>query len=128
MFCDGCGNAMQAGQAFCSKCGKQVLGPVLAVRPIQTRVQQHVHLLGILWLAASALDAVGGVVLLLLGTTFFPHLHEFAGNDANQVPVGFLTALMTTLGALILAKAAAGFLTGRGLIQHESWARLAALG
>jgi hypothetical protein len=127
MFCDGCGNAVQAGQAFCSKCGKQILGPVMVARPVQGRVQSHLHLLGILWLAVSALNAVGGVVLLLLGTTFFPHLHEFAGKDSNQVPVGFLTALMTTLGVLVLAKAAAGFITGYGLMQHQSWARIAAL-
>jgi hypothetical protein len=127
MFCDGCGNAVQPGQAFCSKCGKQILGPVMATRPVQGRVQSHVHLLGILWLAMSALNAVGGVILVLLGTTFFPHLRDFAGHDADQVPVGFLTALLTTLGVIVLAKAAAGFVTGRGLMQHESWARIAAL-
>jgi hypothetical protein len=127
MFCDGCGNAVQAGQAFCSKCGKQIVGPVIALRPVQGRVQTHTHLLGILWLAMSALNAVGGVVLVLLGTTFFPHLREFAGKDADQVPVGFLTILLTTLGVIVLAKAAAGFITGRGLMQYESWARAAAL-
>ncbi len=127
MFCDGCGTAVQAGQAFCGKCGKQILGPVIVARPVQGRVQQHVHLLGILWLAISAFNAVAGVVLLILGTTLFPHLRELAGQDARQVPVGFLTALFTTLGVLILAKSAAGFLTGRGLMQHESWARVAAL-
>jgi hypothetical protein len=127
MFCDGCGTAVQAGQAFCSKCGKQILGPVIALRPVQGRVQSHTHLLGILWLAMSALNAVGGVILLILGTTFFPHLHEFAGKDANQVPTGFLSALLTTLGVIVLAKAAAGFLTGRGLMQYESWARVVAL-
>ena len=28
MFCDGCGASVQPGQAFCSKCGKQIVGPV----------------------------------------------------------------------------------------------------
>jgi len=28
MFCDGCGTTMQPGQAFCSRCGKQIVGPV----------------------------------------------------------------------------------------------------
>jgi hypothetical protein len=127
MFCDGCGNTVQAGQAFCSKCGKQIVGPVVAGRPTPSRVQQHVNLLGILWLAASALDAVGGVILLIVGNTLFPHLREFAGKDADQVPVGFLTALLTVLGVIVLAKAVGGFLTGRGLIQHEGWARVGAL-
>ena len=28
MFCDGCGTAVQPGQTFCSRCGKQIVGPV----------------------------------------------------------------------------------------------------
>jgi len=51
MFCDGCGSAVQPGQAFCSRCGKQVVGPVTVMQMLPGRVQGHVHLLGIVWLA-----------------------------------------------------------------------------
>ena len=40
------------------------------------RVQQHVRLLGIVWLAMSAFNAVGGIFLLMLGNMLFPHLRE----------------------------------------------------
>jgi len=126
MFCDGCGAAVQAGQAFCSKCGKQIVGPVAVSRPIPGRVQAHVHLLGILWLAVSALTAVGGLFLFLLGNTLFPHLREMT-QVPPDVPVGFLTSLFSTLGILVLAKAACGFITGWGLLHRESWARVLAL-
>jgi len=128
MFCDGCGAPVQAGQAFCSKCGKQILGPIaMAVpRPTPGRVQEHVHLLGILWLAVSALTAVGGLFLLLLGGTLFPHLREMT-QVPPDVPVGFLTSLFTTLGILVLAKAAFGFITGWGLLHREPWARVVSL-
>src|SRR5207245_4332895 len=53
MFCDGCGATVQTGQAFCSRCGKHTIGPVTAIQPRPGRVQAHVHLLGILWLAIS---------------------------------------------------------------------------
>ena len=33
MFCDGCGAAVQSGQAFCSKCGKQIVGPISLMQP-----------------------------------------------------------------------------------------------
>jgi hypothetical protein len=56
MFCDGCGAPVQLGQAFCSKCGKQIVGPVMAMQMRRGRVQGHVHLLGILWLAISAFN------------------------------------------------------------------------
>ncbi len=126
MFCDGCGGAVQPGQMFCSKCGKQIVGPVSAAQLPRGRVQSHVHLLGILWLAMSAFNAVGGVVLLILGNAFFPHLHEMQGVPAD-VPVGFLTALFSTLGILVLAKAAFGFFAGWGLMQREPWARVVAI-
>jgi len=124
MFCDGCGTVVQPGQAFCSKCGKQIVGTIVA--PMPGRVQRHVHLLAILWLAFSAFNTLGGLVLLVLGNALFPHLHEM--KDVPQdVPTGFLTAFFTILGIIVLAKAAVGFLTGWGLLQRETWARSLAL-
>jgi hypothetical protein len=43
------------------------------------------------------------------------------------MPVTFMSAICTTIGILILAKAACGFIAGRGLMQHEPWARTVAL-
>ena len=125
MFCDGCGTAVQSGQAFCSGCGKQILGKIPPL-PLPGRVQRHVHLLAILWLAFSAFNTLGGLVLLILGNVLFPHLHEMR-DVPPDVPAGFLTALFSTLGILILAKAAFGFLAGWGLLQREPWARTIAI-
>ncbi len=71
MYCDGCGAPVQAGQAFCSRCGKQFVGPVTALPSSTGRVQRHVHLLGILWLALSAFNAIGGVVVYIIANTLF---------------------------------------------------------
>jgi len=126
MFCDGCGGAVQPGQAFCSKCGKQIIGPIVASAPLRGRVEDHIHLLSIFWFAISALNGVGGLFLLILGNTLFPHLREMPNVPAD-VPVGFLTALFSTLGIIVLAKAACGFVAGWGLMKRESWARMVAL-
>jgi hypothetical protein len=126
MFCDGCGTEVQPGQGFCSKCGKQIVGTI-APRALPGKVQRHVHLLAILWLAFSAFNTLGGLVLRVLGNALFPHLHEMK-DVPPDVPSGFLTALFTILGIIVLAKAAFGFLTGwGGLLQRESWARSMAL-
>jgi len=126
MFCDGCGGALQPGQTFCSKCGKQVVGQIPAAQLYPSRVQQHVHLLAILWFAFSALIGLVGLFLVLLGTTLFPHLREMKDVPAD-VPVGFFSALFTTLGILVLAKAAIGFVAGRGLLHADAWGRVTAL-
>jgi hypothetical protein len=126
MFCDGCGAAVQAGQAFCSKCGKQIVGPIPPTLLQAGRVQRHLHLLSILWFAISALNAVVGLILIVLGNALFAHLHELQGVPPD-VPSGFLSALFNALGVIILAKAAFGFFAGWGLMQHESWARIVVL-
>lgn len=125
MFCDGCGNAVQTGQSFCSRCGKQILGPVAATQVAQNRVQNHIHLLGILWLAMSAFNAVGGVILIVIANTLFVHLHQMGAPP--EVPTNFLTVLLTTVGIIILAKAVCGFFAGWGLMHREPWARIVAL-
>jgi len=125
MFCDGCGAAVQPGQSFCSRCGKQIVGSVTAMQPRRSRVQEHIHLLAILWFAISALSAVGGVVLFVVANTLFAHLHEMGAPP--EVPTSFLSSLLSTIGILILAKAACGFIAGWGLMKREPWARVVAL-
>ncbi len=97
----------------------------MAVRSMPGRVKQHLHLLGILWLAMSAFNAIGGLVLLVVGNTLFVHLHEMGAPP--QVPTGFLSSVVTTLGIIVLAKSACGFLAGWGLLQREGWGRVIAL-
>src|SRR5208337_295521 len=126
MFCDACGTVVQPGQAFCSKCGKQIVGSIAVTGPLPGRVQSHAHLLAILWFAYSAFTGLAGLFLFILGTTLFPHLREM-NKIPPDVPVGFLTALFSTLGIIILAKSACGFIAGWGLMKRDSWARILAL-
>jgi hypothetical protein len=124
MFCDGCGSAVQAGQGFCNRCGKQIVGPVMAMQSRKGRVEEHVHLLGILWLAISALNCLGGFVVFIIANTIFAHLHEMG---APEAPAAFLRPLLSVVAIFIFAKAACGFLAGWGLMRHEPWARVLAL-
>jgi hypothetical protein len=124
MFCDGCGATVQPGQAFCGKCGKQIVGPVTAMqRP--GRVRTHVHLLGILWLAISAFNTIGGVILYIIANTLFAHLHEMGAEP--EAATAFLRPLLSVVAIFVLAKAACGFIAGWGLLHREPWARIIAL-
>lgn len=115
MYCDRCGAQVQPGQAFCSGCGKQLGGSVPAMTSRRGRVQEHLNLVAILWLAFSALNAIGGIVLIIIANTVFVH------GRVNAPP--FLHLLLESLGILILAKAALGLAAAFGLMQHETWAR-----
>ena len=125
MFCDACGTAVQPGQGFCGKCGKQIVGPVTAMQQRPGRVQSHLQLLGILWLAISAFNTIGGVVLYILANTLFAHLNEMGAPP--EAPTAFLRPLLSVIGIFVLAKAAVGFMAGWGLMHREPWARVVAL-
>jgi len=124
MFCDACGTKLEAGQRFCSRCGKEITGAPPVGYPRRSRVQEHVRLLGILWLAASALNAVGGAILLILANTLFLHVTEMG---VPAVQAAWLHPFLSFLGILILAKAAFGFIAGWGLLQREPWGRMLTL-
>ena len=118
MFCDRCGTAVQTDQRFCSRCGREFTGTVVPGYPRRSRVQEHIRLLGILWLAVSALNAVGALVLYIVANTLFLHLHEGSG------PPVWLHPFLSFISIIVVAKAAAGFLVGWGLLHREPWARI----
>lgn len=115
MFCDGCGGAVQPGQAFCSRCGKQIVGTIAVMPSRRGRVQEHLHLVGILWLAFSAFNAIGGIAVLIVANILFAH-------GKLNTPL-FLHPLLSSIGSFVLVKSAVGLAAGFGLMQRESWAR-----
>jgi predicted nucleic acid-binding Zn ribbon protein len=123
MFCDQCGTQLQPTQQTCGRCGKPVLGPIAYRR---NRVQEHVRLVGILWMAYSALLVVGGVAVMIVANTVFGGAFRPPSGPPLEVSA-WLRPLLTFVGGLVLLKAAAGFIAGWGLLQRESWARVAAL-
>jgi hypothetical protein len=121
MFCDQCGAQLQSGEPRCGRCGKTVLGLIELRR---SRVRDHVRLVGILWMAYSALHVVAGVLILAALSLFGHAIH--IPNHPPEVTV-WLRLLFSFIGWLILAKAAVGFFAGWGLLQREEWARIVAL-
>ena len=123
MFCDQCGAQLQTGQARCVRCGKPVTGPFESSR---NRVREHVKLVGIFWMAYSALHLVGGVVVLLIAKFVVMRIGEIPNGPPPELMM-WMRPLISIVGWLILAKAAVGFFAGWGLLQREEWARVFAL-
>ena len=121
MFCDKCGSAIQADQRFCGKCGKELAGGIGAGYPRPSRVREHIRLLGILWLAFSAFNAIAAIVLYVLVNTLFRHMAEIGGPASATA---WLRPFLAVIALLVAAKAAVGFNTGWGLLQREPWARM----
>jgi hypothetical protein len=123
MYCDQCGTQLQSGDARCGRCGKTVLGLVELRR---SRVREHIRLLGILWIAYSALHVVAGFAAIIVANTIFGRYMHIRNGPPPEMTV-WLRPLIRFFGWLILAKAAVGFFAGWGLLQKEDWARTVAL-
>ena len=89
MFCDQCGAQLQAGERSCGRCGKTVLGLIELRR---SRVRDHVRLVGILWMAYSALHVVAGVALIVVAQVIFGrtliHIPEAAHHPKSRSGCG----------------------------------------
>jgi len=121
MFCDKCGSASEADQRFCGKCGREFAGGTGVGLPRRSRVREHVRLLGILWLALSAFNVVGAIILYVLANTLFRHMAEVGGPEGATA---WLRPFLGVIALLVAAKAALGFIAGWGLLQREPWARM----
>lgn len=119
MFCDQCGAHLQTGQAHCVRCGKAVTGLAEYGR---NRVREHVRMVGILWMAYSSLFVMMGVIVLFVAKFVVIRIGQIPNGPPPEV-MEWLPALVSTVGWLILVKAALGFAAGWGLLQREEWAR-----
>ena len=117
MFCDRCGSEIRDNENFCPKCGNPV--GAAAAPLVRSRLNRHLRLLGILWLALSAFRLIPGFILL---SSFG---QAIIAEDPNA-PL-FLHSLLRTIGAVILVMAVLGLATGWGLLTRQPWARMLAI-
>lgn len=124
MFCNQCGTELKPDYNLCPKCGQPVgraAVPAIAA-PHPSNLQQHLRILGTLWIIAGALFLIPSVFMMGIGGM----AHMFIpGEVAIARVLGPLVLYM--IGASLLVLGAGGVAVGWGLMQHRTWARVAAL-
>jgi len=119
MFCDRCGAQVQDNQTYCGNCGKAMR--TVPFMPVRGRIAGHVRLLGIFWLAYSAIRLTGGLFL----SAIFPRFFEGAFWPTH-LPF-FLPGLLRGIGTILLLSGILGVVAGWGLLDRQPWARLLAI-
>jgi hypothetical protein len=119
MFCNRCGTETQAGGVVCPKCGRRIGDPVSGVA--QSRLERHLHTLGILWMAIGGLFLIPAVGMMAFGRG----LH-FVLRQQEPWPELF-QLLLYVAGSTFVILAAGGICVGLGLMQRAPWARTAGI-
>lgn len=138
MFCDQCGTEAAAGARFCSNCGRPFPGTVYQAAAGQrtpvyvvssNRVNEHVRVLGILWIVTGLLRALAVGWVWFVGQMVFPTVlsslvpHFVLGDPLSRIVRG---GLAFAAGLLILQGVLA-FVAAWGLLERQSWGRVIAI-
>ena len=130
MYCDSCGAELEAGHVFCPKCGKRLIPVAPQTQPV-SRVAQHGRLVGILWIAYSALTTLVGIVLLIVFQHILPAILRYQPPQQQgpppEVVFGLLRPIMHIVAVLVLVKGVAGLIAGIGLLDSAEWSRMLTL-
>jgi len=119
MFCNRCGTETQAGFVVCPKCGRRLGDPVGGVA--RSRLERHLHTLGILWMVIGGLFLIPAVGMMIFGQGLHLVLRE-------REPWPELFQLMIYVaGGTFVILAAGGMCVGLGLMQRAPWARMAGI-
>ena len=119
MYCERCGAQIPAEARFCSGCGRSF--EAVSARPSDGRVNRHIRLLAILWLALGGLRIVAAAVVYFLGRFVLVQM------PIPFMPERFLGGIMTFVASFLLLKAILALLVGWGLLEYQPWARMFAL-
>lgn len=140
MFCDQCGREAAPEAHFCSNCGRVLSGarpyePAVAAPrgPVyvipSNRVNSHIRILGVLWIIAGVLRALSIGWIWFVGRMVFPTVlsnivpHFVMGDPLSRVISGGLAFA----SGLLALQAALAFVAAWGLLERQSWGRIAAI-
>jgi hypothetical protein len=129
MFCSGCGQAMEPGQAFCPKCGRPLAPAVPPVPGLQFQVESYagkVKALSIFWFVYAGLSLVLGLAGLTFAKAFLsggmgPWMH------GPMPPMWLGPAFVHLIWVMLVLRAGLALAAGWGLMEHTQWGRLVAI-
>ena len=131
MFCNACGAKLEPQFKLCPNCGHPVSAAggavatgVAPVAPVSqpSRLERHLRTLGILWIVVGILFMIPAIALTILSGVV--HIAVPATEEVGRY-LGPL--VMSIIGGSLFLLAAGGILVGRGLMTHQSWARIVAV-
>ena len=134
MFCSGCGQALEAGQVFCPKCGRPmapVVPPVPGLPFLLESYAGKIRVLSIFWMVYAGLSLLTGFAGLMFANSFlsggFGPWAQGPWMNGAMPPFWIGPAFIHFIWVVVLLRAALAFAAGWGLMEHSRWGRLVAI-
>ncbi|MGD0942166.1 MAG: hypothetical protein ABR905_20935 [Terracidiphilus sp.] len=135
MFCSGCGQALAAGQAVCSQCGRPAVPVIPPVPGLEFQVQNYagkVKALSVVWFIYAAFSLITGFVGLAFANAFLngrfgPWMHGPWGGGNPMPPMWFAPALLHLAWVFIALRGGLALVAGWGLAERAPWGRIVAI-
>lgn len=129
MFCSGCGQTLEPGQAFCVHCGRPSATVIPPVPGFQFQLENYaskIRTLSIFWYIYAGLSLVLGFLGLVFAHALFsgafgPWMH-------GPLPPNFFGPAMLHLAwAFLTVRSVLAAAAGWGLMEHAPWGRVVAV-
>jgi hypothetical protein len=127
MFCSGCGQALIAGQAVCSQCGRPVAAPVPPVPNLDFQLQNYasrIHALSIVWFIYGGLTLALGLIGMTFAGAFLNGFGPWAHVPWMHGPWFFGPGFMHFVLGITLVRSALALIAGWGLMERTPWGRV----
>jgi len=129
MFCSGCGQAMEPGQAICPKCGRPLAPAVPPVPGLEFLVASYaakVKALSIFWFVYAGLSLLLGFAGLSFAKAFMSG--GFGPWMRGPLPPDWMgPAFLHFIWVMLVLRAALALAAGWGLFEHTQWGRMVAI-
>lgn len=132
MYCSGCGQTLEAGQSFCSQCGR----PAAAVPSVPGLPGLEFQLfnyagklrtLSIVWFAYAAFSLCAGIASLAFANAFLlGHFSPWTQGPWTDGPtpwMGFMPMLLRFGWAFLILRTGLAIAAAWGLLEHAPWGR-----
>jgi hypothetical protein len=134
MFCSGCGQALENGQAVCPRCGRPIALAPPPVPGLQFQLEGYagkIRALSIVWFVYGGLSLIFSFVGMVFARAFMsnhwgPWAHGW-GNSPFRPEWFFGPAFLHFIWIFVVLRAALLFAVGWGLMERAPWGRIVAI-
>jgi hypothetical protein len=133
MYCSGCGQALNPGEAFCSKCGRPIAPAAPPVPGLQFEVERYaskIKTLSVFWFIYAALGFILGVAGLTFAKAFFSGgFGPWMNGPWQHGPVPFFLGgpILGLIWTFLVLRSVLALAAGWGLMEHAPWGRMVAI-